>query len=289
MSNGPIVLIQYDGRFIMKVILSRKGFDSSYGGSPSVILPSGQLLSFPIPHTIGSLRYSDITKTTDYTVAELITSLTSKVKPDDLCHLDPDLVSSSLPRQVGWKPLFGQCGAAAAHLHGQHVQVGDLFLFFGWFRRTRRTIRGIEWDTSDPGRHIIYGYLEIGQILPVDAASPVPEWASYHPHTFPELRRAPHNVLYIARDRLSGTPSVPGAGTLRFHEDLALTIEGKNRTAWKLPAFFSAVPITYHSASSWQHGHFRAASRGQEFVVGESAAVAEWARSLVMRSARIPS
>lgn len=33
----------------MKIILSRKGFDSSYGGYPSPILPDGSLLSIPIP------------------------------------------------------------------------------------------------------------------------------------------------------------------------------------------------------------------------------------------------
>ena len=33
----------------MKVILSRKGFDSSNGGCPSPILPDGTLLSLPIP------------------------------------------------------------------------------------------------------------------------------------------------------------------------------------------------------------------------------------------------
>ena len=33
----------------MKVILSRKGFDSQYGGMPSPILPDGTLLSLPIP------------------------------------------------------------------------------------------------------------------------------------------------------------------------------------------------------------------------------------------------
>lgn len=33
----------------MKVILSGKGFDSSYGGQASPILPDGTLLSLPIP------------------------------------------------------------------------------------------------------------------------------------------------------------------------------------------------------------------------------------------------
>ena len=33
----------------VKIILSRKGFDSSYGGGASPILPNGDLLSIPIP------------------------------------------------------------------------------------------------------------------------------------------------------------------------------------------------------------------------------------------------
>ena len=43
----------------MKVIFSRKGFDSSYGGFPSIILPDGQMISFPIPEKgkkIGAFR-----------------------------------------------------------------------------------------------------------------------------------------------------------------------------------------------------------------------------------------
>lgn len=33
----------------MKTILSRKGFDSKYGGGSSPILPEGEMLSMPIP------------------------------------------------------------------------------------------------------------------------------------------------------------------------------------------------------------------------------------------------
>ena len=38
-------------RFIakMKLILSRKGFDSEFGGCPSPILSDDELISFPIP------------------------------------------------------------------------------------------------------------------------------------------------------------------------------------------------------------------------------------------------
>src|SRR6185437_15595940 len=98
----------------MKVILSRKGFDSSYGDAPSAILPDGTLLSFPIPHHVGSVSYRDIHPTTDYSMQELIPMLGLKVKESDTCHVDPDLVYGSFERQTGWKPVFGQCGAAAA-------------------------------------------------------------------------------------------------------------------------------------------------------------------------------
>jgi hypothetical protein len=35
----------------MNVILSRKGFDSQYGGYPSPVLPDGRMISLPIPLT----------------------------------------------------------------------------------------------------------------------------------------------------------------------------------------------------------------------------------------------
>ena len=45
----------------MRVILSRKGFDSQYGGMPSPILPDGTLLSLPIPSkTDMETKYRDL-------------------------------------------------------------------------------------------------------------------------------------------------------------------------------------------------------------------------------------
>ena len=44
----------------MKVILSRKGFDSSNGGIPSPILPDGTLLSFPIPACSDELTFAEL-------------------------------------------------------------------------------------------------------------------------------------------------------------------------------------------------------------------------------------
>ncbi len=39
----------HQGRFVVKLILSRKGFDSSSGGVPSPIFSDGRMLSLPIP------------------------------------------------------------------------------------------------------------------------------------------------------------------------------------------------------------------------------------------------
>lgn len=44
----------------MKIILSRKGFDSSNGGIPSPILPDGTLLSIPIPGKFDNLSFDDL-------------------------------------------------------------------------------------------------------------------------------------------------------------------------------------------------------------------------------------
>lgn len=44
---------------LMRIIISRKGFDSKYGGVPSPILPDGRLLSLPIP-LADNLTYSEI-------------------------------------------------------------------------------------------------------------------------------------------------------------------------------------------------------------------------------------
>ena len=44
----------------MKVILSRKGFDSGYGGMASPILPDGTLLSLPIPSKSETVKFTDL-------------------------------------------------------------------------------------------------------------------------------------------------------------------------------------------------------------------------------------
>ena len=81
----------------MKIVLSRKGFDSSTGGCASPILPDGVMLSLPIPTSTDCLSYDDIQGPGGPTFAELIRQLLGKKSPvlSKRAHLDPDLVSGA--------------------------------------------------------------------------------------------------------------------------------------------------------------------------------------------------
>jgi hypothetical protein len=96
----------------MKIILSRKGFDCSFGGVPSPIR-DGKMMSVPIPEMNGKGNFFD----TGRRYRDLRNfELPSKCRygPEKFCHLDPDIrreLHRKLP--VGWVPVFGQCKAGA--------------------------------------------------------------------------------------------------------------------------------------------------------------------------------
>lgn len=97
----------------MKIILSRKGFDSANGGIVSPIFEDGTMVSFPIPSddedTYDSLYYNGIQ------YSQILRDL--RYKGGDHCHLDPDLdLGRRRERIDGWFPAFGQRNAAAAYL-----------------------------------------------------------------------------------------------------------------------------------------------------------------------------
>ena len=108
----------------MKLILSRKGFDSAAGGCPSALL-DGRPVSFPIPTRQPSpTRYGDLAGE----IATMVTDLTKgRITADHRCHLDPDLDAASLPRQPDWRGALGQVSTAQTHLANQRVAPGDLF------------------------------------------------------------------------------------------------------------------------------------------------------------------
>ena len=169
----------------MKLILSRKGFDTSAGGMPSPILPDGRMVSLPIPDKQSPIRYADI-EFHGESIAPLVSDLTHEgILSRYGAHLDPDLSAGNLPRPDGWRPIFGQTSAAQGHL-----------------RRTTLANGKYQWLKGSPPIHVIWGWLQIGEVLPVDISKGLlHDWAAYHPH----CHRGPNrnNVIYVSSRHLS--------------------------------------------------------------------------------------
>ncbi|MFC4860424.1 hypothetical protein SA496_25960 [Pseudomonas sp. JS3066] len=282
------------GNETMRIILSRKGFDSSAGGFPSPILPDGRLCSLPIPDELSPVRYGDIAYE-GINLGDLIGQLGVGHSWDHKgAHLDPDLRLDALPRVDGWKPMLGQSGSAQGHLRNEGVAAGDLFLFFGSFRAVYK-VKGVwRFDPGQTPRQIIWGWLRVGEILKVDELprEALP-WARYHPHF--AYGRDPGNTLYLAADLLSlDGATVSGAGTFPVLDDrLVLTAPGSRmQTQWQLPAFFApseeSPGLSYHRRPDrWESAgdiyRLSSAYRGQEFVVDvrDKEAPMKWLRTLL--------
>lgn len=275
----------------MKVILSRKGFDSQYGGYPSPILPDGRMISLPIPSDEEKpIHYSDLKIDRTTTYYDIMKELEPEIKYDDewhrltertKCHLDPDVYRNVRKRNEHWKAIFGQIDAAQTHLDNEGVKEGDIFLFFSTFRQTEYEGGRSNFVPEDPKIHIIFGYLQIGEIKKIGPNTKCPSWMDYHPHTDSD-RRGGNNTVYIARDTLSWDSKLPGADTFDYHEDLILTKEGYSKSRWDLDAIFKEVKISYHSKKSWgKEGYFQSTAKGQEFVIHSNNEIEGWVKKLI--------
>ena len=152
----------------MKLVLSRKGFDASSGGNASPILPDATLVSLPIPSPTSPLTYDDVWLG-DQSLGPLVEDLTrGRIRAGNGAHLDPDLRECAHDRRPGWRPLFGQDGTAQGHLRNAGVGVGDLFLFFGWFRQVERTATAYRFLRGAPDLHVVFGWLQIAIIVMVE-------------------------------------------------------------------------------------------------------------------------
>jgi Nucleotide modification associated domain 3 len=264
----------------MKLILSRKGFDASNGGCASPIFEDGTLCPLPIPDATSGIRYGDIRSYGGASIAPMVEQLTrGRIGANDRAHLDPDLCSDALPRRHGWRPIFGQAGAAAAHLARQQVGAGDLFAFFGWFRRADRGARGIRFVRGAPDLHVIYGWMQVGEVVSVtgDTALTMP-WVAYHPH-LSHARQYKRNTIFVANSKLDSLNlAMPGGGAFQhFRPELCLTVDDatRGRSLWKLPGWFLPTgrpALSRHGdRKRWrQRGdslHLRTVPIGQEFVL----------------------
>lgn len=272
----------------MRIILSRKGFDSSYGGMPSLITPKGGLISFPIPSKSEKDSYTHLRCNYDGGVLRM-SEVMEMIRPSykengawrmlsdsSTCHLDPDLSALAKQRVTGWRGSFGQTGAAQRVLMNAAIMPDDLFLFFGWFNSLHSSFS----DYANTGKHLIFGYLQIGEIIR-PAEDHIPAWLADHPHAARARRGDEVNCIYVARERSSWSDETLGYGILKYSDDLVLTKPGMTRSKWNLPDLFRGLDITYHSEASWCQDYFQSACRGQEFVVESNEVVTQWAIGLI--------
>ena len=296
--NAPLldrcgVLIPYRVGATMKLILSRKGFDAKWGGCASPIFEDGSMLSLPIPDRQSCIPYRDIGGPDGNSIAPLVAQLTcGRIRARHGAHLDPDLRRESLRRESGWRPLFGQAGAAQAHLARNRVDVGDLFLFFGWFRRVDGAIKRTRFVPRAPNLHVIFGWMQVGEVMDLSEAAPSKmSWASYHPH-LSARRDYTHNTLYVASERL-GESGIPGAGVFpRLAPELCLTDLNPylGRSSWRLPRWFAPrdrpALSRHRDTKRWcvddDCTRLRTVPIGQEFVLDldHYPEAHEWLRSL---------
>ena len=277
----------------MKVILSRKGFDSSAGECASPIFEDGSFLSLPIPDKFSIVSFAEIGGS--YPIGRLVEDLSPRVKASCGVHLDPDLRMESRQRKAGWRPMFGQADAAQKHLCKMKIAKDDVFLFFGWFRRVKLRDGRFRYQRRAPDLHIMFGWLRVGEIwrMSEDKELNLPDWAKDHPHVA-QRNTFKDNTIYVA-DR---TDAGYTGGTFRsVVDDLILTREGQTRRSrWRLPKWF--FRSERESALSYQsnplrwtphesHADLQSVGRGQEFVldIQDDPEAIHWVNDLIARNA----
>jgi hypothetical protein len=282
----------------VKIIFSRKGFDSQYGGVASPILPDGSVLSLPIPSRYG--RPLGDLAAANGPLHRIVSDLTAgRITASTLVHLDPDLQADCVDRLPSWRASFGQVSSAQQHLVNQGVGTGDVFLFFGWYRRVETHEGRWRYVPGAPDVHSFFGWLQVGDVVKVDrdpvdlrVSSP---WLRGHPHVEHAGTIGNKNTLYLGADTLTlaTSKSVAGAGVFRrWTEALQLTAPGESRSVWRLPRWFmpgeGLPPLTYHGAQHrWSlvsgHARLESVGKGQEFVqdLGTSTEARAWLGSLI--------
>ena len=229
----------------MRIVFSRKGFDSASGGGPSPIV-DGVPVSLPIPAGAASrTTYGDLGLGEHAARASR-----GRLGAKDSCHHDPMFTD-------GGECLFGQCGAAQTHLANRGVGVGDAFLFFGLFR-----------EGSEAPHHRIYGYLRVDEIVPLAGGPPRELVDLAHPHAL--AMHAKNDVVYRGEGRVAR----------RASPALRLTVSEGPPSLWERPEWLKRGGLSYHDrADRWlRGGRLRSVARGQEFVadIGRRRAPREW-------------
>ncbi|WP_370177590.1 hypothetical protein [Alteriqipengyuania sp.] len=238
----------------MKIVFSRKGFDTQNGRGPSPIV-GGRPVSLPIPDTKG------ISRTTygDLGLGELAHAASrGAYGAESLCHNDPMFLDDG-------QCVLGQCQSAQGHLANQGVGVGDALLFFGLFR-----------EPGGKPHHRIFGYLKIAEVIPLAGADEATRdrfRAMDHPHALG--MHGTNDTLYVGEGRTARTAP----------EALRLTVPEGPLTLWTRPPWLRRGELTYFGTSdrNWPAGRLWRTGPAQEFVadIGEREEPREWLAQII--------
>ncbi len=240
----------------MRIIFSRKGFDSSAGGGPSPIV-DGRPISLPIPDSKGASRTTFGDRGLGGYAAK---ASRGRLGDDNLCHDDPMFLEAGVHAKTC---VFGQCGAAQTHLERQGVGVGDVFVFFGLFA---------EEATGEP-HHRIFGYLRVEEMMHLSEGVPQELIDLDHPHAI--AMHASNDVIWRGEGQVAA----------RASNALRLTIPGGPPSLWRRPAWLKHGGLSYHDrAERWlPGGKLQSVARGQEFVadIGRRQAPRDWLAEVI--------
>ncbi len=272
----------------MRVILSRKGFEPTHGGIPSPILPDGTLLLLPKPVENGTISFHDLSYQ-GHSYYDIAVSLNEDLKEplDEAmcqtgCYINP--ISHNPP--LVWYPAYHRNGALESHLTKQRVTVGDIFLFYGWFRQTEYdSAHRLRFVPNSPAQSIIFSYFQIGAIIKdISFFSKQYNWQL---HTFIDKNNSIPSTIYLPTKKLSYNNHQPGCSILSYHSKLVLTKPGCNYNQWQLPDFLCSpdVKITYHNNRNngfiSGKNFFIASSISEEFVIHGTYDLKQWVHSMI--------
>ncbi len=259
----------------MKIIFSRKGFDSTAGGFPSPIFPDGRLFSIPIPSSKDNCVYKDL----DFhykndSIQSILNDLTQRnihskkwsecdyTTDTQCCHYDPMPFSDHEFSGIA----LGQVNSAESHLRKQGVDEGDIFLFYGWFKRVHKINGRWIYDIHQPDIHLIWSYMQINERIFLDsqddqhiALNKYP-FLAQHPHIGEQ--RGLKNSIYLSRK-----------SSIFNYQDTRCLTDTKNykgRATWRMPAVMNQPKaFSYLNDFSLDNDETIISYRGygQEFVL----------------------
>lgn len=259
-----------------KIILSKKGFDTTYGGYPSIINDK-ELISMPIPWSGTGFTYGQLHTPSGKNLFKIAEPYYSKTgvydekhnkipfTRDTTCHPCPNV--SNFFNRDNFCASFGQEGKPQGHLNNQGVGKDDIFLFFGLFK------------IGNEFKHIIYGYMKVGDII---KPQQLEQSREYYEKKYPWLNDQPHwtkgyageqNTIYVAEQN--------GYGAFAFDKELVLTRDGAStQRDWYVPAL-DGLTLSW-GKKTFENGQVTLANGyGQEYVIQESDQAIKWANDLI--------